>query len=111
MGEYTGLLITAGSAVLVALIGGILAIVAKNRPTPVPINDVWDENREMRRENSEMRVEIRTLQDAFGILFHWVERAASDWNQNKPMPTFSEEERIILEKVRASPAGTTEPVQ
>jgi hypothetical protein len=95
-GEYTGLVITAGASVAVALIAMLGTLIAKRSSTPVPIQDVWKENREL-------RAEFRNMQVGFDVLFHWMERAISTWGDPGGPPVFTDQDRAALEKVRAAP--------
>lgn len=99
--QLLGLVITAGASVLVALIGGNALVKAKRTPAPaepVPVQDVWEENRKVRNEIRELRGELRTVHGALGVSLRWMQRAIRDWGTGYPPPPLSEAEIELLEK-------------
>ncbi len=102
-GEYTGLVITAGASVLVALIGAGAMLVAKRSSSPVPIQDVWAENRQLNAEKDVLEQRNRDILDAFNVAISWIERAISNDHNGKPLPEFTSDERNVIGKVRRAP--------
>lgn len=100
-----GTILTVGGSVLVALIGGFFMLKARRTPAApdeVPIQDVWQENRNLRADAKQDRTEITTLSDAFDALYAWVQRALQIWGMGDP-PPFTDEERAAIQKVRNTP--------
>jgi hypothetical protein len=84
------------TACVLAIIGGIIQRILKNRPGPPTVAEAWDETRKVRDEMTNMRA-------GFDVLFSWMERAVRDWNTGKPLPRFSAHDREIIDKIRPAP--------
>lgn len=109
MGEYTGLVITAGASVAVALIGAIAMVIAKRSSSPVPIQDVWAENRQLNAEKDAIEKKYYDVLDAFNVAISWIERAINSDHNGRPLPEFTTEERDVIGKVRRAPDQRTKP--
>lgn len=98
-----GTLLTVGGSVVVAIIGLIGALWVKHHTPkqPIPITDVWGENRTLRRELAELR-------DAFDALFAWAERAIHQWGASLNVPLFTKGERALISKIRRLPLESDE---
>jgi hypothetical protein len=84
------------TACVVAVIGGIVQRILKNRPAPPTVTEAWEETRLVRAELNDFR-------GAVDVFFHWMERAISDWNSGKPVPRLTQRERDVLDKIRPVP--------
>lgn len=102
--QNIGTVLTVGGSVLVAIIAGAFGIWAKNHTPrqPVPIQDVWTENRSLRadlRDVEERLNEIddlsRGLRDGLGVLWRYVQRLKLAWGQ-PTMPALTAAERRTL---------------
>lgn len=106
-----GLVITVSGSIIVAVIGGIFGLWAKNHSpkTPVPIQDIWGENRALRGDLRaiETRVtavekESHAVREAFEALWDYMGRLRWAWGQETEMPrlTATEKRKItaILEE-------------
>lgn len=103
-GEYTGLVITAGASVAVALIGAVSMVIAKRSSSPVPIQDVWAENRQLNAEKDVLEQKHREVLDAFNVAISWIERAIRNDHDGRPLPEFTSDERDVIGKVRRAPS-------
>jgi hypothetical protein len=134
--QYAGTILTVGGSVTVALIGAYAMIRARKASPgrePVPIQDIWEENRlvtkdyrDLRREHGELEekftalssevreykaakdAEVKITRHAVEILWNYVERIKLAWGSDR-MPSLSHEERSVLnqviEDVTTPPAG------
>lgn len=80
-------------ALVLALVGFVIQRALKNKPGAPTVTEAWEETRKVRSEMDDMRA-------GFDVLFHWMERAARDWNKGKPLPRFTPAEKVILDKIR-----------
>jgi hypothetical protein len=99
--QNVGTILTVGGSIVVAVITVAGAAWAKNHTPkqPVPIQDVWGENRTL-------RTELREVRDAFDALFDWAERAIRLWGASVSVPLFTKSERDTISKVRRLPLET-----
>lgn len=114
-----GTIMTVGGSIIVAAIATMGAVWAKRaRPgsTPVPIQDVWEENRLLVTDAKVARSENRRLGRKFDdallaveILWRYVERLRVAWGQQDRIPTLPAEDRAVvgrvLEDVTTPPDG------
>lgn len=103
------------SPFIIALIGGIAALVVRLIRGPVQMQDLWAENRLLRKEMQDIRDEVeemrkaylsekqeqmtinRTMGDGFVALSNFVQRT----NSGKTKPAFTEEEDRAIQAARA----------
>lgn len=104
MAENIGTVLTVGGSVLVAIIAGAFGLWAKNHTPrqPVPIQDVWSENRSLRADLlgvearlDDLDTETRKLRDGLGVLWRYVQRLRLAWGQ-PTMPALTPGERRTL---------------
>lgn len=126
--QNLGTILTVGGSVVVAFIGGMSLIWAKGKAParePVPIQDIWEENRQVTREYRELRgkhgeledkfdgladefkkyrterdAEVKITRHAVEILWNYVERIKAAWGSDA-MPNLTPDERNILTQVIA----------
>lgn len=103
------------SPFILAVIGGGVALIVRKIRGPVAVQDLWAENRLLRKEMSEIRSEVatlrknyeeekreqgivnRTMGDGFVALSGYVQRT----NVGKAKPSFTEEEERAIEAAKA----------
>jgi len=104
MAENIGTVLTVGGSILVALIAGGFGLWAKNHTPrqPVPIQDVWSENRSLRADLRDVETRLddlddlsRKLRDGLGVLWRYVQRLKLAWGQ-PTMPALTPSERRAL---------------
>lgn len=102
--DNIGTVLTVGGSVLVAVLTGIFALWAKSHTPrqPVPIQDVWSENRSLRDDLrgvearlDELDTETRKLRDGLGVLWRYVQRLRLAWGR-PTIPALTSSERRIL---------------
>lgn len=116
--QNAGTIITVGGSVIVAVVAGAFALWAKHHTPrqPVPIQDVWSENRSLRADliGVEGRLDDldrlhRTALDAISILWRYVERIKGAWGIQAAMPVLSPAERRTLSAVITDADTPTSP--
>lgn len=104
LSDNIGTVLTVGGSVIVAVIAAIGGFWAKNHTPrqPVPIQDVWSENRSLRADLlsvearlDEIDTETRKLRDGLGVLWRYVQRLRLAWGR-PTIPALSASERRIL---------------
>jgi hypothetical protein len=108
MENNPGLVLTVGGSIVVAIIGGVFGLWAKNHTpkTPVPIQDVWGENRALRGDLraveasiEELREEYHDVKEAFGGLWSYMGRVRDAWGRQPEMPRLTVMEKRKLATV------------
>ncbi|MDF2992099.1 MAG: hypothetical protein K0S37_2613 [Microbacterium sp.] len=108
LADNIGTVLTVGGSVLVAIIAGAFALWAKHHTPrqPVPIQDVWSENRSLRADllGVEQRLEVldgnyRSVLDGISVLWRYVERIKVAWGVQPDMPTLTAAEHRTLARV------------
>lgn len=103
--QNAGTVLTVGGSVVVAIITVIGAVWAKYHTPrqPVPIQDVWGENRTLRGELEKARVvnddlsdDLRRLRDGLSALWRYVSRIGDAWGVQDAMPALTPDERRAL---------------
>lgn len=104
----SGTLITVGGSMVVALIGGYWMVQARRTPPgrePIPVKDLWEENRLTRKEAHDVRVENERLADvardheeAVIVLWRFVQRLIDAWG-TFPRPIMTKRERSVVGRV------------
>ena len=117
--QNIGTVLVVGGSVLVAVISGAFGLWAKHHTPkqPVPITDVWAENRALRDDLSEVNQRLDQLQEDFRtfreekytesrelkhgleVLWAYVERIRAAWGTVTDMPTLTPAERRALAHV------------
>lgn len=101
LAQNIGTALTVGGSIVVAIIGGLFAVWAKNHvpKQPIPIQDVWTENRALRddlrtseKHYGELDDRHRVLRDAFDALHAYVARLIAAWGLG-PLPAMTPSER------------------
>ncbi|MFF8187745.1 hypothetical protein ACF044_10855 [Microbacterium sp. NPDC016588] len=104
LSDNIGTVLTVGGSVLVAIIAGAFGIWAKSHTPrqPVPIQDVWTENRSLRGDLrlteervEELDTENRRLRDGLDVLWRYIQRLRVAWGR-PTVPTLTASERRIL---------------
>lgn len=102
--ENIGTVLTVGGSIVVALIALVGGVWAKHHTPrqPVPIQDVWSENRSLRADLREVEERLndiddlsRGLRDGLGVLWRYVQRLKLAWGQ-PTMPALTAAERRTL---------------
>lgn len=105
LAENAGTALTVGGSIVVAIIAAVGALWAKHHTPrqPVPIQDVWSENRSLRADllGAEDRFETldakhRKALDALAALWRYVERVRAAWGVRTHMPSLTPAERRTL---------------
>lgn len=114
-----GTIMTVGGSIVVAFIATMGAVWAKRaRPgsEPVPIQDVWEENRLLlsdaktaRNENRRLERKVDEAIAAVDVLWRYVQRIRVVWPDETPLPELSPRDKDIvarvIEDVTTPPAG------
>jgi hypothetical protein len=117
--QYAGTILTVGGSIGVAFIGGYAMVRARKASPgrePVPIQDIWVENRRAREEADRERAENIALErrvanqgSAIVVLWRYVQHLTGSWGQPE-MPQLSREDRTVIDRVvedvNTPPAGT-----
>lgn len=110
---------TAGTSVAVALIGAYAMFRAKKVPPgrePVPLKDIWEENRLTRHEADLERDEkialerrVANLATAAVVMWDYIIRLTDNWGSDRPMPKLSRTERAAIDRVLDEVTATEAP--
>jgi len=101
LAQNVGTALTVGGSIIVAIIGLVGAIWAKTHTPkqPIPIQDVWTENRSLRadliseeKRYGELEDRYRAARDAIDALRAYVARLIAAWGV-QPLPTMTTSER------------------
>ena len=119
--QNIGTALTVGGTIIVAIIGAIGAWWAKNHTPkqPIPIQDVWTENRLLRadlagteRERDAYKDRYEAARDAARALWAYLTRLRDSWGHT-PVPTMTAWERrkvqAVITDTDTPPAGTPAP--
>jgi hypothetical protein len=107
LAQNIGTVLTVGGSIIVTIVGGVFAIWAKNHAPrqPVPIQDVWSENRALRadlvsteKRYDELEEKYRKARDALTAMWAYVRRLKHHWGQT-PIPTLTPSERRAVHAV------------
>jgi hypothetical protein len=105
LAQNIGTVLTVGGSILIAIITGAFALWAKNHTPkqPVPIQDVWSENRSLRadllgveRRFDLLDVDYRKVLNALDVLWRYVQRVRAAWGTHPTMPALTPAERRTL---------------
>jgi hypothetical protein len=100
-----GTVLTVGGSITVAIIAGGFGLWAKNHTPkqPVPIQDVWSENRSLRadllgveRRFDLLDIDYRKALTALDVLWRYVQRVKNAWGNQPDMPALTATERRTL---------------
>lgn len=102
--DNIGTILTVGGSIVVAILTIVGGLWAKNHTPrqPVPIQDVWSENRSLRADllSVEERLDAldtdtRKLRDGLGVLWRYVQRLRLAWGR-PTIPALTPSERRTL---------------
>lgn len=105
LAENAGTALTVGGSIVVAIITVIGALWAKHHTPrqPIPIQDVWSENRSLRADLIGMEARFKALDvdyersvDIVAVLWRYVQRIQATWGLQAQMPRLSSAERRAI---------------
>lgn len=105
LGPHLGTILTIGGSILVAIIGGVFGLWAKfhSPKQPVPIQDIWSENRSLRADllaeegrYDDLDRNYRAALVGLDLLWRYVQRIRRAWGSTPTMPTLTTAERRKL---------------
>jgi hypothetical protein len=116
--QNVGTALTVGGSIIVAVVGGVFGIWAKHHSPrqPIPIQDVWSENRALRAdlvatENryDDLEDRYRKARDALAVMWDYVRRLRANWGRT-PIPVLTSSERravaAVIEDLDTPNTGT-----
>lgn len=102
---YSGQILTVGVPVMVVSISSYAMIKARKNREPVPIPEVWKENRLSRQEaddardaNAMLERKVTNQGTAIIVLWDYVQRLLDRWGE-PTAPNLSRSEKAIIERV------------
>jgi hypothetical protein len=117
--QNVGTALTVGGSIVVAVVGGVFGIWAKHHAPrqPIPIQDVWSENRSLRtdllgaeKRYDDLELQHRKVIAALEVLWRYVQRVKTAWGLRPDMPQLTAAERRALhphiEDIDTPSAGT-----
>lgn len=119
LAENAGTVLTVGGSIAVAVVAGAFGLWAKHHTPrqPVPIQDIWSENRSLRADLLGMEERFRALDvnyekavDIVAVLWRYIQRIQAAWGVHGHMPTLSPAERRTIAPLITDADTTTNTI-